>query len=162
MKYLHVLTCVALCTAFACMEGCSTVQAKFSQDVQAATVPDLQAAIADAKAANDQDGLDCWTDVLNYVEALPTSAASNPLPAISGVASGLEAARIGAQALNGASINVIPPIPPKLHKDCAVLVVDSQQLALKLGISAAALGKAGATIKAAATLKALEAAGPVH
>jgi hypothetical protein len=63
--------------------------------VQAASVPDLQAAVADAKAAGDADGAACWQDVLSYVQSLPTSTAGAPEPTIAGVASAIEAARIG-------------------------------------------------------------------
>ena len=128
MKYLLIL-------ALAVLAGCTQIQAKLDTQVSAVTVPDLQAAIADAKAANDADGVDCWTQVLDYVQSLPVSSIGTPEPSIVGVASGIEAARtVAAQP-----VPTFPPIPASLHKACAVLVVDSQELALKLGISAAAL-----------------------
>lgn len=132
--------------------GCAQVQAKFNQDVQAASVPDLQAAVADAKAAGDADGLACWNDVLSYVQALPTSSESAPLPTVAGVASGIEAARIAAAAA-GKGI-VIPPIPHQLEKDCAIVVIDAQKLAAQLGLSAAALSKGLPVLKAAQALSA--------
>jgi hypothetical protein len=142
-------------TALAFLAGCAQFQAKLSQDVQAASVPDLQAAVADAKAAGDADGAACWQDVLDYVQALPTSAAGAPAPTIAGVASALEAARIAAtQASVGISV---PPIPHQLHKDCAVLIIDAQQLAAKLGISAGALSKGAGVAK---LLRAAQAAKP--
>jgi hypothetical protein len=141
-------------TMLGVLTGCSQIQAKLNTDVQAATVPDLQAAVADAKAAGDADGFACWTDVLNYVQALPTAGASTPAPQIAGVASGIEAARIGAASL--AQGVVIPPIPHQLHKDCAVLIIDAEQLAARLGISAAALGKGAGLAKEAAALQKLQ------
>jgi hypothetical protein len=153
MKHRTVIL-FSLAAAFA-LSGCAQFQAKIAQDVQAASVPDLQAAVADAKAAGDADGAACWQDVLNYVQALPTSSAGAPEPTIAGVASAIEAARIGvAQASIGISI---PPIPHQLHKDCAVIVIDATQLAAKLGISAAALSKG---VGAASVLKAARAAQP--
>ncbi len=133
--------------------GCSQIQAKINADVQAATIPDIQAALADAQAASDADGVACWTDVLAYINALPTTTAGAPVPSIKGVASGLEAARIAAAA----APVTIPPIPPQLHRDCAVLIVDFQETAAKLGLSAAALNKG---VGAAKILNALPSAPP--
>jgi len=149
---LHIIVKMLLLVSVACVAGCSQIQAKLNQDVQAASVPDLQAAVADAKAAGDADGAACWQDVLNYVQALPTSAASSVAPTVAGVASALEAARIAAaQTSVGVSV---PPIPAQLHRDCAVLIVDAQELAAKLGISAAALSRGAGLAKVAAQLQA--------
>lgn len=152
-----------LIAALAAVSGCAAIQNKFNQDVQAATLPDVEAAVASATAAGDVDGAACWQDVADYIKALPTDQQGAAVPVILGVASGIEAARIAAQAASQGV--VIPPIPAKLHKDCAVLVVDAQQLALKIGLNAAALKsglgvvKAGAALKGqAAALRAAEAA----
>jgi hypothetical protein len=64
--------------AVASLSGCGALQAKITQDVQTATVPDLQAAVAEAQAAGDQDGAACFTDVLNYVQALPSVSSAAP------------------------------------------------------------------------------------
>ena len=133
------------------LDGCSAVQAKLDTQVQAATVPDLQAAVADAQAANDQDGVDCWTQVLAYVQSLPTANATTAQPQIAGIASALEAGRIASNQ----PLPSFPPVPHSLHKACAVLVVDAQQLALKLGISAGALAKGAPIVKGAVKAGAL-------
>jgi hypothetical protein len=142
-RILSLIATVAICV---CMSGClAQLQAKLNLDVQAATVPDLKAAIADAQAAGDADGLACWNDVLSYVQALPTTSASAPNPTVAGVASGIEAARIA--AAQAGNVVALPPIPAQLHRDCAVVVLDAEQLAAKLGISAAAIVKGGGVVK---------------
>lgn len=152
---LSIIVKMLVLSCLVAVAGCAQIQAKLNQDVQAASVPDLQAAVADAKAAGDKDGEACWNDVLAYVQALPTNAASAPLPTIAGVASGIEAARIAAAAA-GKGV-AIPPIPAQLHRDCAVVLVDAQQLAAKLGLSAAALSKGVGAVK---VLQAVQAAQP--
>jgi hypothetical protein len=155
MKHIFA---IALLVGIAGIAGCAQIQSKLNQDVQTATVPDLQAAVAEAQAAGDQDGAACLTDVLNYVQALPSVSSSAPPVNVVGAASALEAARIGAASLSTGF--VIPPIPHQLHKDCAVLVIDAEQLAAKFGIGAAALAKGGGVLKAAKTLQAMQAAHP--
>lgn len=134
---VRALFLVLLVAAFVTVTGCAQVQAKFNQDVQAATIPDVTAARDAAVAANDTDGAACWGDVIAYLNSLPTSAANQPAPQIVGVASALEATRTA----NIGQPLPVPPIPPQLHRDCAVVVLDAQNLAAKLGLSAAALGK---------------------
>jgi hypothetical protein len=114
--------------------ACSQIQSKLNADIQAVTLPDLQAALASATASNDADGAACWSDMIDYVNALPTATTPNAIPQIKGIASALEASRNAANAQPIA----IPPIPPKLHRDCAVVILDARELALKLGLTGAA------------------------
>lgn len=119
--------------AIATIAGCAqlgAVNQKIAQDVQdivapikATTLADAQAALATATAAGDTDAAPCYQDI---VDVLSASATSSP-PAIVGILSALEAARTFKA----------PQIPAKLHKDCAVLVIDAQETAFKLGIAAA-------------------------
>lgn len=139
MKYV-VICLVAL------ISGCAQIQSKLDSDVQTLTVPDVQAALADAKAANNTDGIACWTDWLAYINSLPTNSSSTPLPKVIGAATIIEAASEASQA-TGAPI-AFPPIPHQLHKDCAVLIVDAQTVALKLGLGAQALTKGVGIVKA--------------
>jgi hypothetical protein len=113
-----------------CLCGCAQLQTQVDTKVQQVVVPDLQAAYSAAVAANDADGAACWNDILQYVNQLPTTAPGGTTPTIAGVASALEAARIAQQ---GGPV-LFPPIPHQLHKDCAVIVVDAQQVAAKFGI----------------------------
>jgi hypothetical protein len=133
------------------LAGCGAIQAKINQDVQATTLPDAQAALADAQAAGDTDAAACYQDIIDFLNSLPTSGASSEPPKVVGLLSALEAGRVLAQAAqNGPQL---PPIPPKLHKDCAVLIVDAQRTALTLGVDVAALSKGTAFLKAGAALK---------
>ena len=123
-----LLTLLALCMLCGCAAVQSTNQ-KIAQDVQnivepikQATITDAQAALADAQAAGDQDGAACFQDIINFLN----QQGSAP-PQIAGVLSGMEVARTFKA----------PSLPPQLHKDCAVLVVDAQEMALKLGLTLA-------------------------
>jgi hypothetical protein len=106
------------------LSGCSTtlgkkVEADLFAPVQQATLADAQAALVIAQANNDAEGVQCYTDIVNYLQnKLPT------LPVVSGVLSVLEAAR----TFKGVSV------PEDIHRDCAVIVLDSQQTALRLGL----------------------------
>lgn len=136
MKRTSIIVKALLCVALIALAGCSAIQSKINADLQTATVPDLKAAVASAQAANDADGVACWSELLKYVESLPT-ASPDSQPMIAGAASALEAARIA--RLQGPVS--LPPVPHSLHVACAVLQVDAQQtiakLGLKIGLAAA-------------------------
>jgi len=142
MKRIFLTLAFAVVAAFS-FTGCTSLQAKFDTQVQAATVPDVTAALSDAQAAADADGAACWADVLAYINALPTTVPAGSTPTINGVASAIEAAR----TVQLQPLATIPPISPQLHKDCAVVILDAQQTAAKLGLSAAALGKGVGAVK---------------
>lgn len=124
---------LALCFAtVVALSGCATIGAanqKIAADVEqviapvkAATIADAQACVADANAAGDADGAACCQDIADYLSTQSTAA-----PQIVGVLSALEVARTFKA----------PTLPSKLHKDCAVLVVDAQGMALRLGLQLA-------------------------
>lgn len=133
----------ALCISVLLCSGCATsaaikhinedIVAKVTSDVQAITIPDLDAAIATATQNNDTDGLACWAEVKAYVLSWPT-APGTPLPTIAGIASSIEAGRV--TRLNRAPL--LPPIPASMHRACAVVLVDLQTVVAKLGVGAAA------------------------
>jgi len=77
MKRTSIIVKMLLCLAVVCLSACSALQAKFDTQVQAVTVPDLQAALAQANAIGDTDGAACWTEVLNFVNSLPTAASQS-------------------------------------------------------------------------------------
>jgi hypothetical protein len=112
---------------FILLAGCTPAQqVKVQQDIekvvapiQATTLADAQAALAIAIANNDTDGVQCFTDIVNYL-----GNPINPLPAVNGVLSALEAAR----TFKGISI------PANIHSHCAVIVLDAPTTALKLGL----------------------------
>ena len=118
---------IALLAIMTLIVGCSPAQqVKVQQDIekviapiQATTLADAQAALAIAIANNDQDGVACFTDIVNYL-ANPI----NPLPVVNGVLSGLEAAR----TFKGISI------PANIHSHCSVIVIDAPTTAIKLGL----------------------------
>lgn len=134
--------------------GCAQLQAtntKIAQDVQnivapvqQATLADAQAALARAQATGDTDVIPCYQDIVDVLSTPGTVS----LPPVVGVLSALEAAR-----------TLKPPsLPPKLHRDCAVLVVDAQEMAFKLGLTLAPVAGAVKVQQGAAAVKAEAAA----
>jgi hypothetical protein len=87
--------------------------------IQATTLADAQAALAIAVANNDTDGVQCFTDIVNYL-----GNPINPLPVVNGILSGLEAAR----TFKGIAI------PENIHRSCSVIILDAPTTALKLGL----------------------------
>lgn len=140
--------------------GCAAVQSanqQIAQDVhdivapiKQATLEDAQAALAIANANGDTDAAPCYQDIVDEL----SKPGSTGVPAINGLLSTLEAARTFKA----------PTVPPKLHKDCAVLVIDAQQTAFKLGLRLAPVGGALKVQQGAAALgreaAALQAAHP--
>jgi len=118
---------IALLAILTLIVGCTPAQqVKVQQDIekvvapiQATTLADAQAALAIAVANGDQDGVACFTDVVNFL-----ANTINPLPAVNGVLSALEAAR----TFKGISV------PANIHSHCAVIVLDAPTTALKLGL----------------------------
>jgi hypothetical protein len=118
MKTMIALTLLMLLAACA---GLGQVQ----QKLQALTVADVQAALATANAAQDQDGIDCYTALLPWARSMPSGEQAAPV----GVLSALENARV-------LRLTFTTGVPPAVHKACAALVVDENTLLLKLGLSA--------------------------
>ena len=102
----------------------------FAKQIQPIVAADVAAALAEATAANDTAAVACYTAISNYMASIPNGGTT----AISGVLSGLEAARI----LNS---QVSAGIPSNIHQACAVIVLDAQETALRLGLVGAGLGK---------------------
>jgi hypothetical protein len=149
-----LIVVVVIACAYGSLTGCAQLQAingKVVQDihdtivapVQQATLADAQAALAIAKANGDDDAAACYADIAD--DLIAQGAKGAPIP-IMGVLSALETAR----TFKGISI------PPKTHKDCAVLVVDAQKVAFHLGLSAVPIvgglkvQQAGAALKSEA------------
>lgn len=116
---------VGAIAALVLLAGCSAIESKVISDVGNATVTqaDLDGAIAMADAAGDKDAAACYRDVKDFVASQKTAV----LPAIKGAFSALEAARVAA---------LTPPVqvPAQLHRDCAVIILDAQETALRLGL----------------------------
>jgi hypothetical protein len=93
--------------------------------VQPLAISDLTNAKALADSSGDVDASACYQDLLDFVGS-STGLPSNPK--LGGAFSALETARIARRVAS-------QPIPPKLHKDCAVLVLDAQQVMAQLGIA---------------------------
>jgi hypothetical protein len=148
---MRTIATIALLTLLAgCGAQGAAVRANIQADVQQIVAPiqqttlaDAQAAVVIAQASGDQAGVQCFTDIVNYLQN-----AGPALPAVAGVLSGLEAAR----TFKGITI------PENIHRDCAVIVLDAQQAAIRLGLSLAPV-VGGIKVQAgAATLKAEAAA----
>lgn len=150
MKLVNCL-CAALlvCAGFA-LSGCGAVQtvnAQVAQDlhnivapIKQTTLEDAQAALAIANANGDTDAAPCYQDIVDEL----SKPGATGLPVVNGVLSALEAARTFKA----------PTVPAKLHKDCAVLVIDAQETAFKLGIRLAPVAGGLKVQQGAAALKA--------
>ena len=127
MRTLIALVLMLAVSACASVGGISN---PFAKQVQPIVAADVAAALAEATAANDTAAVACYTAISNYMASIPNGGTT----AISGVLSGLEAARI----LNS---QVSAGIPSNIHQACAVIVLDAQETALRLGLVGAGLGK---------------------
>jgi hypothetical protein len=127
MKVLLMSILVLGISACASVGGISN---PFAKQVQPIVAADVTAALAEATAANDTAAVACYTAISNYMASLPSGGTAT----INGALSGLEAARI----LNS---QVSAGIPSNIHQACAVIVLDAQETALRLGLTGAALGK---------------------
>src|SRR5689334_237574 len=101
------------------ISGCATLNAVGGQKLQDITGPDVDAAIALAKAGNDPDGLACWTAIKAVMPTTGTTQID-----IKGVASTIQAARNVRRGVQAG-------IDPAVHRSCAVLVLDAQETALR-------------------------------
>lgn len=110
-----------------CLSGCATIASVAGNQLKSVTGPDVDAAIELAKLGNDPDGLACWQAVK---AAMPADGAVTV--EIKGVASGIQAARNVRRGLQAG-------IDPVVHKNCAVLVLDAEQTAARLGLRATLL-----------------------
>lgn len=148
-RTLYFLSLIVAVIAIALLSGCAqlgAVNQKIAQDVESivapirqTTIEDAQAALAIAQAAGDTDAAPCYQDIIDDLSKQGTS-----VPSINGLLSALEAARTFKA----------PTVSPKTHKDCAVLVVDAQVVAFKLGIAAVPAVGAVKVQAGAAALKA--------
>lgn len=118
---------LAIAFLMLCLSGCATIAAVGGAKLQEITGPDVDAAIELAKAGGDADGLACWEAIKAAMPA--TGAASID---VKGVASALQAARNVRRGIQAG-------VDPAVHRNCAVLVLDAQQTALKLGLRVAPL-----------------------
>jgi PBP1b-binding outer membrane lipoprotein LpoB len=109
-----------VCILFA---GCAGVASKVGQSkLQEITTADVDAAIEMAKAGNDQDGLACWMAIKAVMPATGVAQID-----VKGAASALQAARNVRRSVQAG-------VDPVVHKNCAVVILDAEQTALKLGL----------------------------
>ena len=120
----QILTVAAL----AALSGCSFVAGQVEQAVKPVALPDAQAALAMAQQYGDTDAAACYQSIVTYLQ----DSAAPSLPVVNGALSALEAVRIARQHSGD------PIVPAEIHRDCAVIIVDAQEVALKLGIRAGA------------------------
>ena len=127
-----VLKAIALLTitAFA-LSACGTTLKKLEVDLAKITGADLDQALVLAQAATDSGApyrARCYATLKKHVPADQT--VGQALPAIKGRVSAYEqAAQVDAKLRSGLSALV----PPDVHADCAVLLVDIQEFAVRLG-----------------------------
>lgn len=82
---------------------------------------DLAAAAHSAQAYGDQVGFDCW----NALQIAVANKLASEKPQIAGVASAVEAVRIGVVELDRG-------VPEDVHVKCAPVLIDARILALRL------------------------------
>lgn len=104
------------------LSGCALNSGEV-KTIQTLTLTDAQNALAAAKSGGDTDAVACYTDLVNYLSSLPTGSTTT----VTGALGALEQARL----LNN---QVSAGIPANIHKDCAIIVIDAQETALKLGL----------------------------
>jgi hypothetical protein len=126
MKYF-VLCVIAV------LAGCAQIQTQFNQQLQTLTEPDLQAAVAEATAANDPNPnhLACYQGLLTGVQALNVTAPPSSTVQPAGVVSGAEALLL---AGNFTPIT-LPTLTPTTKAACqeviGELVVEGSAASLK-------------------------------
>jgi hypothetical protein len=99
-------------------------------DLSKVTVPDLQAALARATAADDKPAIQCYAGLIPIIQSLPGQI---PDPNFAGVVDAFEAARIlskKAQGFSGAN----NPLIQNVNLACAALFNDTQGDLLRLGL----------------------------
>jgi predicted small secreted protein len=130
----RVLSFVFLAVTMAVLAGCATVagtgaaQNAAGSQLQKITGPDLDAAIAEATAGNDPQGVLCFTAVKTFL------AAGGTTTELKGVFSDFEAARLLRRR-----IQMSTPEREAMHNACAPLVVDANVTLAKLGLIAGGL-----------------------
>lgn len=112
------------------LPGCATVAGIAGTQLQLVTAADIDAAIELARIGEDADGMACWQAVK---AAMPAGAATATVK-IAGVASAWQAGRNARRGLQAG-------IDPVVHRNCAVLIVDAEQTAGKLGLRGVSLVK---------------------
>lgn len=139
---VKMLVAVMLCA----LAACTQIQAKLDAQVQTVTLPDLTAALADATSANNSSGIACWSGLITYVNALPTTTGTSSTPVIVGVATAIE---LGSEAAQSpVKLISLPPLPRPVHDACSGILQDDVNLLAKFGLTAGALVK-GAPFAAA-------------
>jgi hypothetical protein len=149
---VHMLVLGVL--AFAAV-GCAQIEAKVNKDIQAVATPDLQNALAIAKAQPvvDADHVGCWSGLLNYTQALPTVGADTPLPAVNGIASLLE---VETDAVNSVDLSqpLLPPLDRATEKSCLFVLSQNAAAKAKLAALLAGIGKGRGILNDAQAIKA--------
>lgn len=118
------------------LSGCATAQLPAqpmpspAQDVKAetslaqVTIADIDAAIVIAQAGGDTDNVACLQQIKLWL------GNPKPAPSIVGPISAFAATRVGVSRIRSG-------VPPEMHRACAVIIVDANQVLLRLGILAA-------------------------
>lgn len=114
------------------LSGCATAQLPMptpAQDVKAetslasVTAADIDAAIVIAQAGGDIDNVACLTQIKLWL------GNPKPAPSIVGPISAFAATRVGVSRIRSG-------VPPELHRACSVIIVDANQVLLRLGLIA--------------------------
>ena len=148
---LHILAVAAVLGLSACASSGTTPTNPVSQFNQALaqigtfTIADLQAADAEAVAANDVEAHACFPALVQFVQSFPVA---NGTQTISGAFSAFEAARITRIQVQGA---VSAGVPTYLKMGCSALVLDEQTFVLKLAALAGVASVAAPIVPAVVT-----------
>lgn len=122
MNRLNLLVVLSLVFLAQAMFGCASVAGVAGKHVELLTAADIDTAIQLAKDGEDADGLACW----EAIKALaPTGGPV--LVKVDGAASAIQSARNVRRGVQAG-------IDPEIHRKCAVIVVDAEQTAGKLGL----------------------------
>jgi hypothetical protein len=139
-KVLIVLPLLAALAGGGCAMGAAPLQ-KALTDLSAFTQQDLDAAIALANAATDAGAPYRWRCYTTLKKHVPDGSTVGQALPIKGVFSAFErAAELDVQARGG----LAAMIPADVHADCAVLFINLQEFALRMGAKVAPVPGAGA------------------
>lgn len=145
-----LLFAVMAALAIPILAGCSAVSV-LEKKAAALTLPEAQANLDLALAANDVDGILCFTAARDDLarKAAASGGTSNGYPAL------WESARLARMGFGNL-------IPPEVHRACAPIILDAEKTAVSLGLYAAPAAGGLKVMKSAQLLKseaaALEAA----
>lgn len=141
MKSLLITAILSTFSLTACAElpliGDQTTEP--AQKLSTLTNADLTAAAAISTANGDIAGANCANALNDWLTSITPKAAPEVKTAIIGPASAFAEARVHVQKAQGIVDQIKLGLPPTVHIACAPVVLDAQQVMIKLGLAIGAV-----------------------